>query len=206
MRQRLTILLFTIFFPIITFALTPTQQLTNMLDKQKSMRANFVQTVTGENDRVIQKTTGSIAIQRPGKFYWESAKPTHQILVADGKKLWIYDVDLQQVTVRTLKEGIGNTPALLLTGNTKLLSEDFKIEPLKSTTQGTWFKLIPKTDDTLFENIKIQFVNDTLKLMVLSDSLGQTTTVDFVDVKINPSLPADLFEFTPPKGVDVIGN
>jgi chaperone LolA len=144
-------------------------------------------------------------MQRPGKFRWDYLSPYEQVIVADGKKLWVYDKDLEQVTVNQLDAAIGNTPALLLSGD-ESLELSFRIVELDKKTAGLdWVELFPKEAQSSFTSMRLAFSAHHLEYMELIDSFGQTTQIKFSNTKNNPDINANLFNFTPPKGVDVIG-
>ncbi|WP_347454777.1 outer membrane lipoprotein chaperone LolA [Acinetobacter thermotolerans] len=194
------------------------QQATNNLVKQlsniHSLTANFEQTTKVTNPKATQKKglsaqhmnqtfRGVMKVQRPGKFYWETTSPAKQTIATTGKTVWIYDPDLQQAVRQSLDEQVANTPALLLSGNTSQIMHAYRVtQPNKGKT---YYKLYPKTKDGAFESLTISFgANKAPSLMILEDSLGQTTYINFKNVKVNPSIPASTFNFAPPKGTDII--
>lgn len=182
------------------------------------MTADFKQIIVGSKGTILQKSFGNMTIQRPGKFRWEIKKPLKQIIITDGKKVWIYDPDLQQVTIKKLDSNIGQTPALLLTSSHVFLQKSFNVFKLKMDSRlreydnssidlkqyGEWFKLIPKNQEALFNAIIIGFKNNKIMQMRLENQLGQNTILNFSNVKINPKLNKKLFSFVVPKQVDVI--
>jgi len=171
----------------------------------KSMSASFTQTTLNKRFKAAEESKGKLTMQRPGKFRWDYTVPYEQIIVADGKKLWVYDKDLEQVTVKELDSVIGNTPALLLSGNGSL-ENNFEIVEIQNKSTGLdWVELFPKDRDSSFTSMRLAFDEKYLKFMELVDGFGQTTQIKFTDIKNNPQLDADQFNFTPPKGVDVIG-
>lgn len=170
----------------------------------KTAEADFTQTVTDKNGRVTQQASGKMAFARPGKFRWDYSKPYEQVIVGDGSKLWLYDTDLDQVTVKPLGEVIAGTPAALLAGDNAIE----KYFSLKDAGQGgglEWLEATPKNKDTSFERIRMGFKGDVLVQMELFDFFGQRTTLKLSKFARNPSIPAAKFKFTPPKGADVIG-
>ncbi len=171
----------------------------------KSMSASFTQSTINSRFKVAEEAKGKLIMQRPGKFRWDYLTPYEQIIVADGKKLWVYDKDLEQVTVRPLDTVIGNTPALLLSGNGSL-EDNFEIIEIQDKTAGLdWVELFPKDEENTFTSMRLGFGAQNLEYMELVDGFGQTTQIKFADIQNNPRLNADQFDFTPPKGVDVIG-
>jgi outer membrane lipoprotein carrier protein len=150
-----------------------------------------------------QTFKGTMKVERPGKFYWETTSPAKQTIVTTGKVVWIYDPDLQQAVRQSLDDQIANTPALLLSGNTNQIMQSYRVtQPDRSKL---YYTLYPKQEDGAFQSLTISFgANKAPNLMVLQDSLGQTTYVRFSNIKVNQSIPASVFNFTPPKGTDII--
>ncbi|WP_151809151.1 outer membrane lipoprotein chaperone LolA [Acinetobacter soli] len=202
------------------FAATPAseQQATSNLVKQltgiQSLSANFEQTTKVTNSKAPQKKgltaqhmnqtfKGVMKVARPGKFFWETSTPSKQTIVTTGKTVWIYDPDLQQAIRQSLDEQVANTPALLLSGNTNQIMQSYRVtQPDRSKT---YYTLYPKDSEGAFQSLTISFgANKAPSLMILQDSLGQTTYVRFNNVKLNAAIPASTFNFTPPKGTDII--
>lgn len=179
-------------------------------NEKGAMRAQFVQTVQGAAFAQPEQSSGILTMQRPGKFRWDYQKPYQQQIIADGKNLWIFDVDLDQVVVKPMDEALGDTPALLLSGDGSV-SERFDIKEL-AALEGNgreddllWVQLSPKQADTGFQAVRLGFGKQHLLAMELVDGFGQTTTLTFFEVETDIILPADTFHFVPPEGVDVIG-
>lgn len=193
---------------ICIFALTSGQlyasELTAYLNKLHTLKATFSQTVFSDNNTVKQKSKGLIVVKSPNKFYLEYNEPYKLIYVADGKKLWSYDEDLEQVVVKEQGNILINTPAMLL-GNPKDLTKSYSIEDIGKNQGWSWFELTPKKQSNNFESVSLAFANNKLKAMEMRDNFGQTTRLEFERVIKNPSLAKNRFKFTPPKGVDVIG-
>lgn len=177
--------------------------LTNLLATMQSMQADIVQTIYDNHGKAIQKTTGTIALQRPGKFRWEVKKPIPQLIIANQNKIWIYDADLEQVTIRALDQEAGETPALLLSSNDDAIAKNFNVTENDNASEQT-FTLLPKKKDSIFESVQMKFTNGQLQSMQLKDSLGHVTMIAFKNAKINTTLSPKLFIFTPPANVDVI--
>ncbi len=188
-------------FPYIVWAATPNQELMQLLSGFHSLQAGFVQSVNSN-----QQSSGKMALQRPGKFRWEIEKPNQQLIIADGKYIWVYDADLQQATKQKMDYQQANNPALLLSGSIEDLQRDFIITKLSKPGQGIWFELIPKAQNALFQKIEIQFINKKISTMYIVDNLGQHSRLKFNNILINPKLNASLFKFIPPKDVDVVEN
>lgn len=191
-----------------------TASLVKQLNHVRSMTANFEQSTKVTNPRATQKKgltaqhmnqtfKGVMKVARPGKFYWETTAPSKQVIATTGKTVWIYDPDLQQAVRQSLDEQVANTPALLLSGNTSQIMQSYRVtQPNKGKT---YYTLYPKNTDGVFESLTISFgANKAPSLMILQDSLGQTTNIKFSNVKVNSSIPASTFNFTPPKGTDII--
>jgi len=170
-----------------------------------SAQGEFKQQVYDRKHKLTQEASGTLAFQRPGKFRWTYAKPYAQLIVGDGAKVWVYDEDLNQVTVRQLDRALGSTPAALLAG-----SNDFErafIVSERGQKDGLeWVEAVPREKDSNFETIRMGFGFSGLEIMELADSFGQTTVLKFTALHRNPKLNAALFTFVPPKGADVIGN
>lgn len=170
----------------------------------QTLRAHFSQVVIDRNGRNTSQASGVMTFSRPGKFRWTYDKPYEQLIVGDGAKLWIFDKDLNQVTVRKLDDALGSSPAALLAGNNEI-EKFFNLSDAGSRDGLDWLEANPKSTDTMFAAVRMGFAGNTLKQMELKDSFGQTTVIRFDKLERNPKLPANQFKFTPPKGADVIG-
>ncbi len=180
-------------------------KLHRFLDSTKTVRADFAQIVVAKNGRKPQQSTGVMMFSRPGKFRWQIEKPYSQLLLGDGDKVWIYDPDLRQVTVKKVGAALGGTPAALLAGD-NAFEKNFTLRELGEREGMDWLEAIPKTQDSGFEKIHLGFAGNDLKAMELFDNFGQTTSLLFARLERNPPLAASLFRFTPPAGADVIGD
>lgn len=179
-------------------------RLDRFLDGLKTLRAEFVQSLMEQDGTVLEESEGTLLVSRPGKFRLEYRAPHQQLYVADGKRIWAYDPDLKQVTVRPQDEALGNTPALLLSG-TDPFTRDFTPVELGDHEGFTWVELRPKGKEGNFQYIRFALEGETLRAMEMVDGIGQTTRLYFDRITRNPAIPADRFTFTPPKGVDVVG-
>ena len=177
--------------------------LTNLLDKSKTLTARFSQLTLDGGGTQLQETTGEMAVQRPGLFFWKTDAPNEQTIVSDGKKVTLWDPDLEQATIKTLDPRLSQTPALLLSGDVSKISESFEITS-KQQSNVIDFTLKPKSKDTLFDSLRLSFRNGVINDMQLIDSVGQRTNILFTGVKANESVPASTFKFDIPKGADVI--
>jgi len=170
----------------------------------KTAEADFTQTVADKNGRITQQASGKMAFARPGKFRWDYSKPYEQVIVGDGVKLWLYDADLDQVTVKPLGDVIAGSPAALLAGD-NAIEKYFSLKDAGEAGGLEWLDATPKNKDTTFEHIRMGFKGDVLVQMDLFDFFGQRTTLKLSKLARNPPIPASKFKFTPPKGADVIG-
>lgn len=181
-------------------------KLKSFLDNTRSLRAEFVQSVVAKSGRKPQNSAGLMMFQRPGKFRWQVEKPYPQLMVGDGEKFWIYDPELKQVTVKKMGKALGATPIALLTGEgASTLEKNFTLHEGGEKDGLEWVEAVPKSNDSGFEKVRLGFVGDNLRAMELLDTFGQTTTLMLNRAERNPALPAGLFRFTPPAGVDVTG-
>jgi outer membrane lipoprotein carrier protein len=179
-------------------------QLRGFLNDTRSYKADFEQAVITGSGRKPQESSGTLAIQRPGKLRWEILKPYPQLVVGDGDKIWIHDPELQQVTVRKAGQAIGGSPAALLAGNNEL-EKNFTLKEGGEADGLAWVEAIPKNTESGFEKVRIGMAGRDMKAMELYDNFGQTTHIRLLRGERNPALAAGLFRFTPPPGSDVIG-
>lgn len=176
----------------------------------QSGRADFTQTVTAPSragEAARSKTSeGTFEFQRPNRFRFVYTKPFAQTLVADGKTLWMYDVDLNQVTARQQSQVLGSTPAALLASapNLQALEKDFTLQPEPDQDGLQWVSATPKSRDGQLQRVRVGFKNDQLAALDILDSFGQRSVLSFRNLQSNPALPASTFDFKPPAGADVI--
>lgn len=168
-------------------------------------RGEFEQKIFDTDRRLLQESRGVLAFSRPGKFRWTYQKPYAQLIVGDGSKVWIYDEDLRQVTVRKLDQALGSTPAALLAGNNEAMRA-FRLSDKGSKDGLEWLEALPREKEGGFEKIRMGFGPSGLQIMELVDGFGQTTVLRFKALERNPKLDSALFRFSPPKGADVIGD
>jgi outer membrane lipoprotein carrier protein len=180
------------------------QLVDEFIEDVESFSGSFEQVLIDADGEVIERTTGTLEISRPGKFRWSYVEPYEQWLIADGLNIWSYDVDLAQVTVKPQAAALANTPALLLSGSADALDQ-FDYEGSYDETVTTWVKLAPRNTDSGFLRMELGFIDDTLNRMVFFDNLEQTTLVEFRDVAVNGQIDPARFEFLVPDGVDVVG-
>jgi outer membrane lipoprotein carrier protein len=170
-----------------------------------SMRAKFHQVVNDNKNRKIQEVEGSMQLQRPNKFRWDYNKPYEQQIVSDGKQVFLYDIDLQQVTMRDLSKAIGSSPAAMLAGG-DAVEKSFTLKNAVRKDGLTWVLALPKDKDSGFDRVLLGFKGEKLRKMEMYDSFNHATLITFDDVERNPTLNLETFLFTPPKGVDVVGD
>jgi chaperone LolA len=170
-----------------------------------SAEADFTQTVADKAGHVTQQASGKMAFARPGKFRWDYAPPYEQVIVGDGSKLWLYDADLNQVTVRKLGDALAGTPAALLAGD-RAIEKLFILKDAGTSGGVEWLDATPRNRDTSFAHIRMGFTGEVLTQMDLYDHFGQHTTLRFTHFQRNPALSPARFKFAPPKGADVIGD
>jgi len=182
------------------------EQFRTFVAATKSARGEFSQRMVKEEGGKLHTSsasTGTFVFARPGKFIWSYQKPYEQVLQADGEKLYIYDKDLNQVTVRTLGNAIGSSPAAILFGSNDL-EKNFTLSEAGTRDGIEWLQAIPKTKDTQFERIGIGLRDGLPVGMELRDSFGQVSVINFTRFEKNPSLPANQFKFVMPKGADLL--
>ena len=180
-------------------------KLRSFISATRSGQANFTQVIQDQNGKRIQSASGTMQFVRPGKFRWVYQKPYEQIIVGDGAKFWMYDVDLNQVTVKKLDAALGSSPAALLSGNNEI-ERSFTLQDRGSKDDLDWLDATAKTPDTGFDKISMAFnAQGDLVVMELHDAFGLKTELRFSKMQRNPKLAAHLFHFVPPKGADVLG-
>lgn len=182
-----------------------TDRLKSFIADTHSAQANFTQEVQDKNGKRLQSASGTMQFVRPGKFRWVYQKPYEQLIVGDGKKFWMYDIDLNQVTVKQLDAALGSSPAALLSGSNEI-EHDFELVDIEDRNELEWLQAIPKSSESSFEKILMAFnAKSELVVMELHDAFGHHTVLRFTRLKNNPTLAAQLFTFVPPKGADVLG-
>jgi outer membrane lipoprotein carrier protein len=200
MRKFLFLLLL---LPGLAFGAASVDTLKNLLNQTTTAKARFAQTVLDKNNKTLQQSSGTMAFSRPGRFRWEYTKPYEQTLVGDGTRLWIYDKDLNQVTVRKLDRALGASPAALLAGSNEI-EKSYLLKSAGEAGGLDWLEATPRTQETTFERIRLGFGKSGLEAMELKDQFGQMTVIKFADLERNVKMAPDDFRFTPPKGAAVI--
>lgn len=170
----------------------------------QSTTANFEQKVFDRNRKLVQESSGRFAFLRPGRFRWTYDKPFAQLIVGDGERVWVYDRDLNQVTVRRIAKALGSTPAALLAGASDV-DKAFDLAEGGDRDGLAWVDAKPKDKDAGFERIRLGMSVSGIEAMELVDNFGQTTLLRFTKLVRNPQIDPETFRFTPPKGADVLG-
>ncbi|PHS71683.1 MAG: outer membrane lipoprotein carrier protein LolA [Cycloclasticus sp.] len=172
------------------------------LKNYQQISGQFTQTISSEQSSLTQTSNGKFWVKKPGQFRWHYSSPYIQKIVSDGKKLWIYDEDLEQVTIKNSSASMDSTPLSIILG-TSDLNQHFSIIETDKKDTLQWLKLMPTSDSSGFEYILIGFENGTLARMQLKDNFGQNTQLLFTHVVIHTSIDTNLFQFEVPEGTDV---
>jgi len=178
--------------------------LQEFFENTNSMRAKFHQVVNDNKGRKVQEVDGTMQLQRPNKFRWDYNKPYEQQIISDGKQVFLYDTELQQVTIRDLSKALGSSPAAMLAGG-EAVEKSFILKNAIRKDGLTWVLALPKDKDSGFERVLLGFKTEKLRKMEMVDSFNHTTLITFDEVERNPTLQDATFLFTTPKGVDVVG-
>jgi outer membrane lipoprotein carrier protein len=168
----------------------------------KTGSAVFTQTVTSPDGAKKKTSSGTFEFARPNRFRFAYTQPFQQLIVADGRKVWIHDVDLDQVTSRRIDQALGATPAALLAGGD--LEKDFELAALPDADGLAWAQATPRTKDGPFQSVRVGFKGRELAAIEILDSFGQRSRLQFDKVVANPDLPPETFRFTPPPGAEVL--
>ena len=186
------------------YAADPEQRLRDALKNMDSLTAEFKQTLLDEDKNVLQQSRGTLALQRPGKFSWIYLDPFEQHIVADGSELWIYDVDLDQVTVKPMDSGLSTAPIMILMKQVDV-SQQFNINEIGQRKYLYWVELEPRAKDLEYTHIYLGLENDEVRAMELRDQFGQSTQIVFENLRVGVVHNPATFIFDPPEGVDVFG-
>ncbi len=178
--------------------------LKDFFNNTQSMRAKFHQMVNDNKGRKVQEVDGTMQLQRPNKFRWDYSKPYEQQIISDGKQVFLFDAELQQVTIRDLSKAIGSSPAAMLAGG-EAVEKSFTLKNATRKDGLTWVLALPKDKDSGFDRVLLGFKAEKLRKMEMYDSFNHVTLITFEDVERNPVLQESTFLFTTPKGVDVVG-
>jgi len=178
-------------------------RLTRFLGNMQTLEANFKQTLVDEQGIELESSSGMVFLNRPDKFRWDYQHPYTQTIVTDGKSLWFYDEDLEQVTIREVSTSIDSTPAAILSSYEDI-NEQFIIIDIGNIEEFDWVELTPRDIESQYNSIRLGFDRDKLGMMVIFDNLGQVTRIDFTEEVINKKMDDGIFNFEPPKGIDII--
>ena len=205
MRHLLAVLCLSLPFSLTAAEPAGVVRMHTFLQDVKTLKADFQQTVLDSNGKQVKQSTGTLVIKRPNRFRWDYAKPNEEVIVADGKRLWLFDVALSQVTVKPLNDTLAASPAVLLSGSNDV-EKSFTVADLGEKDGLAWVSLVPKVKDTDFESVRLGFMEEDVSVMELKDNLGNTTRIVFDHVQRNVAVDEGSFKFTPPAGADVIGD
>ncbi|MCU7915515.1 MAG: outer membrane lipoprotein chaperone LolA [Candidatus Thiodiazotropha sp. (ex Gloverina cf. vestifex)] len=182
-----------------------TTQFQTFLKDLDTLQAEFRQTIQRPDEDTVYATNGIFYLKRPGQLRWEYEDPATQVIVADGKRIWLHDIELEQVSHRSQKAALEGTPAQLLSG-TGPIDEDFELLEQGESDGLTWLELIPKEKDAQFAKVRLGLLENELQRMEMHDSFGQITRFIFYNIARNPALSTELFVFVPPPQIDLIGD
>lgn len=170
-----------------------------------SITADFSQTLTDANGHRGDASSGTMALQAPRELRWQTDTPYKQLIVADGSRVWMYDPDLEQVTVHRQSSAEAHSPLTVLTDMSQL-DKEFKVTDIGERDGLVWLRLTARDSNAQFDYAELGFAGNALQRMVFRDQLGNVSDIRFSHWKRNPRLPASTFNFTPPKGADVVGD
>jgi outer membrane lipoprotein carrier protein len=193
-----------VFMSIQGFAQTTEERLYESLRTLTSLKANFFQQVVDSEGEIVQEAKGTFELKKPGRFRWHYDAPYSQEIIADGKNLWLFDLELAQATVQPIEQALGSAPIILLT-DLKPLSDDFDIREMPESFGLQWVALVPKIQDTEFYRVEIGLDDNVIREMRLHDHFDQKTIIRFSEINTSANLPDTRFKFSIPEGVDVIG-
>jgi len=180
------------------------QRLQAALKNLDNISAEFKQTLLDEDKNIVQQSRGTMALQRPGKFAWIYTEPFEQRIIGDGSELWIYDVELEQVTVKPMDAGISNAPIMILMKQTDV-TQQFDVSEVGQRKFLYWVELKPHASDLEYSSIFIGLEDDSVRAMELQDQFGQSTQIVFENMRVGVVHNPATFKFVPPEGVDVFG-
>ncbi|MBT3058109.1 MAG: outer membrane lipoprotein chaperone LolA [Candidatus Thiodiazotropha sp.] len=187
------------------WAMNGPQQLDAFLKDLTTLKADFQQTLEQQDDDRLYISNGVFYLKRPGLLRWEYNTPSEQLIVADGERIWLYDIELEQVSHRSQEAALVGTPAQLLSGQAPI-SDHFTIQDMGEEDGLHWVELLPKEEEAQFSSLRLALIDNQLQRMEMIDNFGQTTRFVFDNIRRNPELDAALFTFQPPPLVDLIGD
>lgn len=173
------------------------------LQGMENFQAAFVQTSRAQGGEILQQMQGTLSVAKPGKMRWETEDPYAQLVVSDGQLIWVYDMDLEQVTIRNMDQRVQETPALLLSGDTDQIDASFVVS-YEASGKNSLFQLVPKDPSQLFQSLEFHYEGKILQRMMIFDAAGQATEIAFSEQKANEAIDEQAFIFDVPEGVDVI--
>jgi outer membrane lipoprotein carrier protein len=191
-------------YSILAFAGQGKEELEGFLAGTQTIEARFQQKLLDNKGILLQQSAGKFTLKRPGKFIWDYVLPYPQKIVSNGKKIWVYDSELEQVSVKQYNEMLSGAPVALL-DQRKKLTDDFTVVEAGNVQGQDWVKLTPVSAESEFTEIFVGMAKNNLKSMRLIDSFGQSTTIEFEQIQTNVHLDDAAFDFKPPAGVDVVG-
>jgi len=212
LRPKVLLVIFSLLFSSILMADTQSRnELQKLLAPIVTLKAQFQQTVLNDRNKILQRSSGNLEFKKPNMFRWEVEKPEANLVVTDGNKLWNYDADLEQVTVQEFKANTEVSPVSFLFDDMAKLKADFEIVKINQKNikcferASVCFRLTPKIENTNFVSVEVGFAAEKIVVLRLLDHLGQTSEFEFKSIKNNAKIANTRFTFTPPVGVDVIG-
>jgi outer membrane lipoprotein carrier protein len=185
------------------FAENTKNALDHFLNNLESFKADFTQTLSNERGDILETSSGEVFLQNPGKFRWVYKEPYSQLIITDGVTLWLYDEDLEQVTIRDISTTIDKTPAAVISGQENI-NEHYVSTDMGEIEGYDWMELTPKDIENQYSSVRLGFDKNELGMMVLFDNLGQITRIDFENPVRNKRFGGPLFTFEIPENVDVI--
>lgn len=204
-RLNLKSFLFLLLFaPCAALAGEGLDRLHRQVDAIQTLKARFYQVVTDENGQVKQESDGWVYLARPGRFHWHYRSPFEQRIIADGERLWIYDPDLEQVTIKSLGNALETAPFWLLSGSGSV-TDSYRVLELGDVYGREWLRLDPYAEESQFTRIYLALGAERIEVMELKDNFEQTTRIELIEAEINNKIDESLFNFQIPNGVDVIG-
>lgn len=183
---------------------TALEQLVNKLEKISTFSASFVQYAVDQKGKRIQESRGELKADRSGLFFWQTFEPLQQTVVSDGKFVTVYDPDLEQATIQEIGQQAQTTPAILFSGDTAKIGDNFSVEIKSGTASNQQFLLKPKTTESLFDRLLVRFEGNNVQELRITDSLGQESTMSFIETQVNPTFSPSTFKLNLPKGTDII--
>ena len=203
LKKFLTTLLLLSILPVNVIAENGQTKLDAFLTGLQTLEADFTQRLLNQYGEELESSNGVLYLKRPGKFHWSYVEPYSQKLISDSKTLWVYDEDLEQLTIRDITGLLEDSPAAILGGDMDIDAHYIVAEQLNEGGER-WLELTPRDTESQYHGIRLTFADTTLEQMILFDSLGRTTQIVFDNLVRNPDIDESLFQFAAPEGIDVI--